>query len=163
MSTTAPRYRQSAVGGCLEAALERRPDGIQILRSTEPLGEHAPRVTDALDHWADVAPDRVFVARRDPTVAGGGDWITISYAGMRERARRIGQALVDLGLTAERPIAILSDNDLEHISLALGALWAGVPVVPISPAYSLVSKDYAKLRHPKSHLHRALDAVQARQ
>ncbi len=147
MSTTAPRYRQSAVGGCLEAALERRPDGTEILRSTEPLGEHALRVTDALDHWADVAPDRIFLARRDPAVPGGGDWITISYAGMRERARRIGQALVDRGLTAERPIAILSDNDLEHMSLALGALWAGIPFVPISPAYSLVSKDYAKLRY----------------
>jgi feruloyl-CoA synthase len=147
MSATSPRYRQSAVGGCLEATLEQRPDGSQILRSTEALAEHPERVADALAHWAEAAPDRIFVARRDPSVEGGGEWITITYGQMRDRARRVGQALVDRGLSPERPIAILSDNDLEHVTLAMAALWVGVPIVPISPAYSLVSRDYAKLRY----------------
>jgi feruloyl-CoA synthase len=66
---------------------------------------------------------------------------------MLQRARAVGQALVDRGLSAERPVAILSDNDLEHLTLALGAMWAGVPWVPVSPAYSLLSQDFGKLRH----------------
>ena len=140
-------WRASRVGGCLAVHVERRADGTQLLRSAEALGEHPQRVTDRLEHWARVAPDRTFVARRDPSVPGGGDWIRISYAQMLERARRVGQALLERRLSAERPVAILSDNDLEHLTLALGALWAGIPFVPVSPAYSLVSQDFGKLRH----------------
>ena len=66
---------------------------------------------------------------------------------MLDRAQRIGQALLDLQLSTERPVAILSGNDLEHLSLALGAMWAGIPHVPVSTAYSLVSQDFGKLRH----------------
>jgi feruloyl-CoA synthase len=146
-TATKPKYRLSPVGGCLDATLEGRSDGSQVLRSTEALAPHPERATDCLAHWARVAPERTLVARRDPRVPGGGDWIRVSYAQMLERARRIGQALLERGLSAERPVAILSDNDLEHISLALGALWAGIPYVPVSPAYALVSQDYGKLRH----------------
>jgi feruloyl-CoA synthase len=141
------RWRASHVGGCLAAQVEQRADGTQILRATEPLGEYPQRLTDRLEHWARVAPDRSFVARRDPRVPGGGEWQHITYAQMRERACRIAQALLARGLSAEQPVAILSDNDLEHISLAMGAMWAGVPYVPVSPAYSLVSQDFGKLRH----------------
>jgi len=146
-TAAAPLYRASPVGGCLDVEVEHRADGAQVLRSKEPLAEHPARMTDRLEHWARVAPDRVFVARRDPKIAGGGEWLTITYGQMLDRARRIGQALVDLDLSADRPIAILSDNDLEHISLAFGALWAGIPFVPISPAYATVSQDFGKLRH----------------
>jgi feruloyl-CoA synthase len=73
--------------------------------------------------------------------------VRISYAQMLQRVRRVGQALVDLGLSVERPLAILSGNDLEHLTLAMGAMWAGVPYVPVSTAYSLVSQDFGKLRH----------------
>ncbi len=141
------KYRATRVGGSLAATVEDRADGTRLLRSTEPLAPYPARVTDRLEHWAAEAPERTFVARRDPSVPGGGDWIRIGYAAMLDRARRVGQALVARGLSAERPIAILSDNDLEHLILTMGALWAGVPYVPVSTAYSLVSKDYAKLRH----------------
>ncbi|URI11310.1 feruloyl-CoA synthase [Aquincola tertiaricarbonis] len=142
-----PTYRDIRVGGCLDVHVERRADGSLLLQSTEPLGDYPARVTDRLEQWAAEAPDRTFVARRDPAVAGGGDWIRISYAQMLDRARRIGQALVARGLSADRPIAILSDNDLEHLTLAAAALWVGVPYVPVSAAYSLVSTDHAKLKH----------------
>lgn len=151
--TAAARYRAPRVGGCLQASIEQRPGGVQVLRSTEALADVPRRLTDRLEHWAAVAPDRTLVARRGPgqggTVgaAGGGDWVRISFAQMLQRAQAIGQALVDRGLSAERPVAILSDNDLEHLSLALGAMWAGVPWVPVSPAYSLLSQDHGKLRH----------------
>ncbi|MFM2348356.1 MAG: hypothetical protein RL654_3109, partial [Pseudomonadota bacterium] len=144
--STSPRYREARVGGCIDALLEPRDDGHQRLRSTEPLGWFPARLTDCLDQWAEEAPERTFVARRAPAAAGG-DWIRVSYAEMRQRAQAIGQALTDRGLSAERPVLILSDNDIEHLSLVMGAMWAGVPVVPVSSAYSLVSQDFGKLRH----------------
>ena len=87
------------------------------------------RLTDSLEQWAKEAPERTFIAQR---AAGGGDWITISYAQMLQRVRSVGQALVDLQLSVERPVAILSDNDIEHLTLALAAMWAGVPYAPVS-------------------------------
>jgi feruloyl-CoA synthase len=140
-------FRPARVGGCLQTTVEARDDGSCILRSTEALGAYPPRLTDRLEHWAAEVPERTFIARRDPAMPGGGDWLRVTYGQMLDRARRIGQALVQRGLSAERPLAILSDNDLEHASLAMGAMWAGVPYAPISAAYSLLSQDHAKLRH----------------
>jgi feruloyl-CoA synthase len=144
---SAAPFRPARVGGALHASVERRADATVVLRSTEALLPYTPNVGAALAAWAERTPRAVLAARRDPAVPGGGDWVGLSYADMLERAQRIGQALLDRGLSAERPLAILSDNDLEHLSLSLGALWAGVPFVPISPAYSLVSQDHGKLRH----------------
>jgi feruloyl-CoA synthase len=141
-----PRYRNTPVGGCTSTLVTRAPGGSTRLSSPEPLQPWLPRLNDALEHWAQHAPERVFVARRDATQPGE-PWLTLTYAQMRDRARRLGQALLDLGASAERPLLILSGNDLEHLSLALGAMWAGIPHVPASPAYSLVSQDHGKLRH----------------
>ena len=138
------RYRPARVGGCLSAQVETRSDGTLLLRSAEPLAPAPARLTDRLAHWARVAPDRTLVARRDPAT---GDWVRVSFAQMLQRAQAIGQALVQRGLSDQRPVAILSDNDIEHFTLTMGALWAGVPWVPVSPAYSLLSQDHAKLRH----------------
>ena len=66
---------------------------------------------------------------------------------MLQRVQAVAQVLVDLDLSVDRPVAILSDNDIEFLTLALAAMWAGVPYVPVSSAYSLVSQDYGKLRH----------------
>ena len=137
------KFRAASVGGCLEASVEQRADGTVLLRSTEELRWYPDRLTDSLEQWAREAPERTFVARRDH----GGEWIRISYAQMLDRVQRIGQALLDQGLSVERPLAILSENDLEYLSIALGAMWAGIPYAPVSPAYSLISQDYGKLRH----------------
>jgi feruloyl-CoA synthase len=107
-----------------------------------PLDPVPRRWTDRLASGAATHPDRTLVARRGPD----GQWLRIDYADMLRRARHIGQALLDRGLSAERPLAILSGNDLEHYQLALGAAYAGIPFAPISPAYSLVATDYGKLR-----------------
>jgi feruloyl-CoA synthase len=139
----AARYREIRVGGCLSAQVEARAEGVRVLRSTEALQPFPARLTDRLEHWARETPDRVFVAKRHQ----GGAWRTITYAQMLDRARAVGQALAQRPLGPDRPIAILSDNDLEHLTLALGAMWVGVPYTPVSPAYSLVSKDFGKLRH----------------
>ena len=140
---TAPRYRPVRFGGSLAAHIERRADGCIVMRSTEPLGEYPARLSDRLLHWAQVAPDRTVVARR----VEGGDWHRVSYAQAHAAARSIAQALIDRGLSAERPVAVLSENSIDHFLLMLGCYLAGVPIVPVSPAYSLLSQDHGKLRH----------------
>ena len=129
-------------------AVREGPDGVRYLRADHELGDYAHRMTDRLVHWANVAPDRTFMARRVRQADGStGEWRHISYREALASARSIGQALLDRGLSPERPVAILSDNDLEHALLALGCIYAGVPYCPVSPAYSTVSQDYEKLRH----------------
>jgi feruloyl-CoA synthase len=76
-----------------------------------------------------------------------GDWRHVTYAEAWHTARNIAQGLLNRGLNAERPVVILSENSLEHALLALGCLVAGVPFVPTSPPYSLISQDYDKLKH----------------
>jgi len=128
--------------GPQDVTVERRPDGTLILRSPQPLGPYPDKITERLDHWAKVAPDRVFMAERDAQ----GSWRTVTYAQARAQARAIGAALIARKLSAERPIAILSGHSIDHALLAVGALYVGVPHAPISPAYSLVSGDFARLR-----------------
>ncbi|RYG14792.1 MAG: feruloyl-CoA synthase [Burkholderiales bacterium] len=122
--------------------------GVQYLQADQPLGVHAARMTDRLIHWARETPGRTFVARRMKNPDGTlGEWTRISFEEALAHARSIGQALLDRGLSAERPVAILSENSLEHAMLALGCIYAGVPYCPVSPPYSLVSQDFDKLRH----------------
>jgi feruloyl-CoA synthase len=121
--------------------LERRKDGSLILRSPQKLREHERCVGEWLVKWAQQSPGRSFLAERQ-----GDGWRRVTYAQALEAARRIGQSLLERGLGPEKPLAILSDNSIDHGLLALGALHAGVPAAPISPAYSLMSKDFAKLK-----------------
>ncbi|HSV46919.1 MAG TPA: AMP-binding protein, partial [Ramlibacter sp.] len=142
-----PKYRPLTFG-VTRVAVREGKDGVRYLRADQELLPYAQRMTDRLVHWAQVAPQRTFMARRVRNADGStGDWRHISFAQALESARRIGQALLDRKLGPERPVAILSDNDLEHALLALGCLYAGVPHCPVSPAYSTVSQDYDKLRH----------------
>jgi feruloyl-CoA synthase len=129
--------------GSADVRAERRADGAVLLRSPHPLGAFPDRLTERLVHWAREAPKRAFLAQRD---AGGG-WRSLNYAQAHARVRAIAQALLERGLSAERPLAILSDNDIEHALLALACMHVGIAYVPVSSAYSLVSTDFAKLRH----------------
>ena len=137
------RYRDLPLGGSLEATLTKREDGSTVVVSKEPLEPYATRLTDRFLHWAEVAPDRTLVAKR----VKGGDWRKVSYAEALGAARAIAQWLLGHPVSVERPIVILSDNDIEHLLLSLGAMLAGVPYAPVSPAYSLVSQDHGKLKH----------------
>jgi feruloyl-CoA synthase len=128
--------------GAADVAVMRRDDGAVFLRSPHVLGPYPDNLTSRLERWAREIPGRAFACERDP--AGG--WRTLAYGEAHARVRRIGEALLARGLSAERPVAILSENSLEHLLLMLAALHVGVPCAPVSPAYSLLSKDFAKLR-----------------
>jgi feruloyl-CoA synthase len=126
-----------------EVLVDRRHDGTIYLKSGRTLPSHPDKLTDRLVHWANVAPDRVFMADR----GSDGAWRKITYAQTLEKVRRIGAVLLKRNLSAERPIVILSGNDLEHALLGLAANYVGIPYAPVSPAYSLISSDFGKLRH----------------
>ena len=137
----APRYREVSIGHAPVAVTEEQ--GVLHMRSLEPLAELPARLLDRLVHWARVRPEQTFIAARQ----ADGDWRRVSYAQMLESVRAIAQALLSYGLSADKPLALLSGNDIEHLQLALGAMYAGIPYCPVSPAYSLLSQDFAKLRH----------------
>ena len=124
-----------------EVRVERRADGAMILRSPQKLGAHARAAGEWLLRWAREAPQRTFLAERSER-----GWRKVSYREALEFVRRIGQALLERGLGPSLPVVILSDNSIDHALLALAAMHVGVPVAPVSPAYSLMSKDFAKLK-----------------
>jgi feruloyl-CoA synthase len=132
--------------GPLPSTLTRREDGTMIVRTTAPLGEYPKRATERLVHWAECAPERPMLAWRGPGSTSDG-WETLTYGEALAAVRRIGQALLDRRLSAERPVAILSGNDREHALLSLAAQHVGVAVTPVSPAYSVASRDFAMLKH----------------
>ena len=130
---TTIRYRPLAFG-VTRAVLRDGAPGTRYLQAETQLETYRERMTDRLAHWAEHAPERTFIARRERLADGGtGEWLRVSYAQALEEARGIGQALLDRGLSAERPVAILSENGIEHALLALGCLYAGVPYCPVSP------------------------------
>ncbi len=137
------RLDRKVLLGPADVLVERRPGGIVHLRSPHALAAHPKKITEQLDLWAAKAPGRLFLAQRDKN----GGWRRLTYGEARERARRVGQFLLSRNLSAERPLAVLSGNDIEHALLHLGAMYVGVPYAPISPTYSLLSADFGKLRY----------------
>ena len=125
----------------LDVIVRRDSSGVTYLSSSQRLGPYPERLTERLEHWAQMAPDRVFLAERN---AGGG-WDCVTYAQTLDRVRRLAQALLDRRLSRERSLLILSGNSIEHALLAFAAMYAGVLYAPIAPAYSLQARDYATL------------------
>ena len=145
MST--PKFRPLKFG-VTRVTMREGDGGVRYMSADQKLEDFATRMTDRLVHWAKTRPEATMLAKRIKNADGTlGDWRHISYAQAWQSARSIAQALIDRGLNAERPVVIMSENDLEHALLSLGCLVAGVPFCPASPAYSTVSQDFEKLRH----------------
>ena len=128
--------------GPADVEVERRADGAMLMRSPHALQPYPKSITERLAHWARVAPDRSYLAQRE---AGGG-WRALTYLEAYAKVRAIAAALLQRDLSAERPLVILSGNDLEHALLGLAAMHVGIPYAPISVPYSLVSQDFKKLK-----------------
>jgi feruloyl-CoA synthase len=124
-----------------DIVVRRDPDGTIRAHSPHPLGPYPERLTEKLDVWAALAPERCFLAERDRE----GAWTRLTYGEARTRVRRIAQAFIQRGLSADRTVVILSGNSIEHALLALAALYAGVPYAPAAPAYSLLVNDHGTL------------------
>ncbi|BDU57780.1 feruloyl-CoA synthase [Limnohabitans sp. MORI2] len=145
---TTAKFRPLQFGVTRVNVRDGADSGTHYLKADQALQNYPERMTDRLRHWAHEAPERTLFARRVKQADGSfGDWRHVSYQEAWTTARNIAQGLIDRGLNAERPVAILSENSLEHALMALGCMLAGVPFVPTSPPYSLVSVDYDKLKH----------------
>ncbi len=128
--------------GAFSAAAEARADGTTLVHSTQALGPYPRSIVDALEAWAKKTPDAVLIADRD-----GDSWRKLTFSEVLAQIQPLAQALLDANLSPERPLMIVSGNEIEHFLLGMAAIWVGVPYAPISPAYSLVSTDYGKLKH----------------
>jgi feruloyl-CoA synthase len=127
-----------------DIAVERRNDGVIILKSRIPLKAYEPHIPASLAKWATLAPDRTWLAQR-----AGADrqWRKLSYGDAKHIVDGLTQGLLDLGLEHGRPVAILSGNSIEHALMTQAAMQARFPAAPVSPAYSLMSQDHVKLRY----------------
>jgi feruloyl-CoA synthase len=125
-----------------EVALSRRPDGAWLMRSLDPLATYDQRVGDWLDFWARQAPDRIFIVEQ----TNGGER-TLRYAQARDAAFALAEGMLGWGLGPDRPLAILAANGIDHALVMLAALYVGIPIAPIAPAYALQTTDYIKLSH----------------
>ncbi len=119
------------------------PGGGLIMRSRQELRPYPRCLGELLRHWAGAAPERTFLAER----GGDSGWRRVSYAAALEAVERTASALLERDLSPERPLALLSDNGVDHGLLQLAAMQVGVPAVPVSPAYSLLAEDHAQLRY----------------
>ncbi|MBV1705640.1 MAG: feruloyl-CoA synthase [Hyphomicrobiales bacterium] len=129
--------------GDLSVDIERRKDGCVVVRPRGQLPGFPLRLGDRLHHWAAATPDAVLFAERD----AHGDWRKVSYGEALDAVRHLASALLALKLTRERPLLILSGNSINHALLGLAANYIGVPHCPVSPPYSLLSRDHAKLKY----------------
>ncbi len=127
----------------IDIEMQNRADGTMLLHSKIPLEQHPHRLTERLQHWAAVAPERVFIGRKNTT----GAWDTLTYAETFTKVKSIAQALLNKKISVDRPIAIISENSIEHGLIALAAMHIGIPYSAITPAYSLRSTDFEKLKH----------------
>ena len=127
-----------------DIAVDRRADGVIVLKSRIPLAPYAPHIPSFLRRWGVERADDVWLAQRK-----GPDrqWRKVTYAEALSTVDALTQALLDRGLTADRPVAILSGNSIEHALITMAAMQARVPAAPVSPAYSLLSQDHAKLKY----------------
>lgn len=128
----------------VKVIVEPKSDGSLIIKSDMDIEAYPERLFEKLILWAEKTPDNLFLAKRP---APGKDWVKLTFKETLDQAVRIANALSNLNLSADRPIAILSENDLEHALLSLASSLAGIPYAPVSVAYSLQSQDFGKLRH----------------
>ena len=127
-----------------DIAVERRPDGVIVLKSRIPLQAYEKHIPASLAKWARQAPQRIWLAQR-----GGPDrqWRKVSYGEAKRIVDGLTQGLLDLGIDEGRPVTILSGNSIEHALMTQAAMQARLPAAPVSPAYSLMSQDHAKLKY----------------
>src|SRR5262245_15927301 len=127
----------------VDVVCEAAADGSRRMRSRAPLAPYDPSLARLFRSAVERNPSGLFLAERD----AGGEWRKLTYEAARRQVDALAQGLIERGLSAERPVMILSANSIDHALLTLAGYTSGIPVAPISVAYSLQSQDHAKLKH----------------
>jgi feruloyl-CoA synthase len=127
-----------------DIAVDRRADGTIVLKSRIPLKAYDRHIPDSLAKWAKDAPQRTWLAQRSGAER---QWRRVSYGEAKHTVDALTQALLNLEVAPDSPLAILSGNSIEHALMTMAAMQARLPVAPVSPAYSLMSQDHLKLKY----------------
>jgi feruloyl-CoA synthase len=127
-----------------DVAADRRPDGTIVLQSNHRLKPYERHMPAFLAKWAADAPDRVWLAQRRGPAR---EWLKVTYSEAKKQVDAVTQALLDGGFGPDKPVMILSSNSIEFALLSMAAMQARAPLAPVSPAYSVMSQDHAKLRY----------------
>ena len=127
-----------------DIAVERRPDGVIVLKSRIPLQPYEKHIPASLAKWAAEAPSRIWLAQR---AGPEREWRKVSYGEAKRIVDGLTQGLLNLGIEPGRPVTILSGNSIEHALMTQAAMQARLPAAPVSPAYSLMSQDHLKLKY----------------
>src|SRR3979411_64271 len=127
-----------------DIAVERRPDGVIVLKSRIPLKPYEKHIPASLTKWAKQAPDRIWLPQR---TGADRQWRKLSYGEAKRTVDALTQGLLNLKLKPGSPVAILSGNSIEHALMTQAAMQARFPAAPVSPAYSLMSQDHLKMKY----------------
>jgi len=127
-----------------DVSVEKRSDGTILLQSNHKLKAYERHIPALLAKWAAEAPDRIWLAQRK---GPSRDWVKVTYGEARKQVDAVTQALLDRGFGPDKAVMILSSNSIEFALLTMAAMQARAPVAPVSPAYSVMSRDHAKLKY----------------
>ncbi len=118
-------------------------DGALLLSNQQPLDPlPVQQIGEYLRRHAKAQPNQTFLA--EPT-GENNDWHKLSYAQALAKTNALSQWLLNESLPAGRPVFILSENSINHALLQFAAMQVGIPVMPVSAAYSLMSKTCGKI------------------
>lgn len=144
----------------LKTIVTPRDDGSILVENGLPLKAVPPHMLWPLVHWAKAAPDRVWLAERDPDNPTAEGWVELTYADGLARVKALAEGLLALGAGRDAPVMILSGNSIDHALVLYAAMWAGSPVVAVTPAYALLSQDFLRLKYIDKLINPAIIYVQ---
>jgi feruloyl-CoA synthase len=131
-----PRYAQPLY------AIEQRADGAIVIANSAPFSTAFSTTNAPLDHWAAIAPERLWLAERS-----GEGWRRVSFAEGLETVAALAGALAGLGLGPGKPLLILARNGIAQALVTFAAMRLGAPAAPVSAQYGLKGADPSRLAH----------------
>lgn len=131
----------------LKLKIDRRPDGTILLDSGQPLKPYPPHMLAPLVQWAAERPGQIWLAERWPEDPAQPGWREVTYADGLAAVRRLAAAFLSEGAGPEAPVMILSRNAVDNALIMYGAMWAGSPAVPVTPAYATLSQDLVRFNY----------------
>ncbi|HWX81822.1 MAG TPA: AMP-binding protein, partial [Steroidobacteraceae bacterium] len=119
-----------------QVEVRRAADGVVYLRCGLKFEPGLPSLIDYLARAAELRPETTFLAERDASK----QWRRLTYAAAARDTAAVATWLIRQGFGPDSaPVMILSENSIQHAVLTLGAMRAGMAVIPVSPTYSFGS------------------------
>lgn len=141
-ATRIPTYRAVSFPAP-QTICEHRLDGSILMRSArQPAEVSQDSYADWVPYWAERRGNTLALCERDAS----GAWRSLTWSSLWCQVQAVAAALLEMNLAQQRQIMLLSGNSIEQAVLLLAAEYVGVPAAPVSPAYSLQSGDFIRLK-----------------